>query len=99
MLRPAVRRLEFAPGIVKAFVHLRPGYIPKVPTNVAIFTVMQAFWEEYQENKYYALSSLSFRCLHSDSCPVAQVRVTFCLFWVTLKGVPSLKAENGQVDS
>ncbi len=27
--------LEFAPGMVKAFLHPRPGYIPKVPANVA----------------------------------------------------------------
>lgn len=27
--------LEFAPGMVKAFLHPRPGYVPKVPTYVA----------------------------------------------------------------
>ncbi len=26
--------LEFAPGMVKAFLHPRPGYVPKVPANV-----------------------------------------------------------------
>ncbi|CAM4558277.1 unnamed protein product [Leuciscus chuanchicus] len=35
--------LEFAPGMVKAFLHPRPGYIPKVPTNVARPIVLQAF--------------------------------------------------------
>ncbi len=27
--------LEFAPDMVKAFLHPRPGYVPKVPANVA----------------------------------------------------------------
>ncbi|XDV38776.1 hypothetical protein PO909_008118 [Leuciscus waleckii] len=35
--------LEFAPGMVKAFLHPRPGYIPKVPTNVVRPVVLQAF--------------------------------------------------------
>ncbi|XDV42419.1 hypothetical protein PO909_011085 [Leuciscus waleckii] len=35
--------LEFAPGMVKAFLHPRPGYIPKVPTNVVRPLVLQAF--------------------------------------------------------
>ncbi len=35
--------LEFAPGMVKAFLHPRPGYVPKVPTNVARYMMLQAF--------------------------------------------------------
>ena len=35
--------LEFSPGMVKAFLHPRPGYVPKVPTNVARPIVLQAF--------------------------------------------------------
>ncbi len=35
--------LEFAPGVVKAFLHLRIGYIPKVLTNVARSIMLQAF--------------------------------------------------------
>ncbi|XP_048024136.1 LOW QUALITY PROTEIN: uncharacterized protein LOC125253920 [Megalobrama amblycephala] len=35
--------LEFAPGMVKAFLHPRPGYVPKVPTNVVRPIVLQAF--------------------------------------------------------
>jgi len=34
--------LEFSPGMVKAFLHPRSGYGPKVPTNVAKPTVLQA---------------------------------------------------------
>ncbi|XP_051756294.1 uncharacterized protein LOC127516053 [Ctenopharyngodon idella] len=36
--------LEFAPGMVKAFLHARPGYVPKVPTNVPGPIVLQAFY-------------------------------------------------------
>ncbi len=35
--------LEFAPGMVKAFLHPRPGYVPKVPANVARLIMLQAF--------------------------------------------------------
>ncbi|XP_039524680.1 uncharacterized protein LOC120477243 [Pimephales promelas] len=35
--------LEFAPGNIKAILHPRPGYLPKVPSNVARPTVLQAF--------------------------------------------------------
>jgi len=34
--------LEFAPGMVKAFLHPRSGYVPKVPTKVARSVVLQA---------------------------------------------------------
>ncbi|KAK9957703.1 hypothetical protein ABG768_011926 [Culter alburnus] len=36
--------LEFAPGMVKAFLHPRPGYVPKVPTHVPGPIVLQAFY-------------------------------------------------------
>ncbi len=35
--------LEFAPSMVKAFIHPRPGYIPKVPANVVRLIMLQAF--------------------------------------------------------
>ena len=35
--------LEFAPGDIKAILHPRPGYVPKVLSNVARPTVLQAF--------------------------------------------------------
>ncbi len=35
--------LEFAHGMVKAFLHPRPGYVPKVPANVARSIMLQAF--------------------------------------------------------
>ncbi len=35
--------LEFAPDMVKVFLHPRPGYIPKVPANVARSIMLQAF--------------------------------------------------------
>ncbi|XP_073669465.1 uncharacterized protein [Paramisgurnus dabryanus] len=34
--------LEFAPGMVKAFLYPRPSYVPKVPTNVPRPVVLQA---------------------------------------------------------
>ncbi len=35
--------LEFAPSMVKAFFHPRPGYVPKVPANVVRSIMLQAF--------------------------------------------------------
>jgi len=35
--------LEFAPFNVKAILHPRPGYVPKVPSNVARSIILQAF--------------------------------------------------------
>lgn len=35
--------LEFAPGGVKAILHLKPDYAPKVPTNMARSIVLQPF--------------------------------------------------------
>ncbi len=35
--------LEFAPGMVKAFLHPRPGNVPKVPANVGRSIMLQAF--------------------------------------------------------
>lgn len=35
--------LEFAPGMVKAFLCPRPGYVPKVPTNLVGPIALQAF--------------------------------------------------------
>ncbi len=35
--------LEFALSMVKAFLHPRPGYVPKVPANVARSIMLQAF--------------------------------------------------------
>ncbi len=43
LLSVAPSYLEFAPGMVKAFLHPRPGYVPKVPTNVARSIMLQAF--------------------------------------------------------
>lgn len=43
--------LEFSPGIVKAFLHSRPGYIPKVPTNVVRPVVLQAFCPPHSETQ------------------------------------------------
>ncbi len=40
--------LEFAPGMVKAFLHPRPGYVPKVPANVARSIMLQAFCPPFQ---------------------------------------------------
>ncbi|KAI2646912.1 hypothetical protein H4Q32_025038 [Labeo rohita] len=35
--------LDFAPGLAKAFLHPRPGYIPKVPSSAPRPVVLQAF--------------------------------------------------------
>ncbi len=35
--------LEFATGMVKAFLHPRPGYVPKFPANVAKSIMLQVF--------------------------------------------------------
>lgn len=35
--------LDFAPSKVNAFLHPRPGYVPKVPTNVAEHIILQTF--------------------------------------------------------
>ncbi len=43
LLSVAPSCLEFAPGMVKAFLHPRPGYVPKIPTNVARSIMLQAF--------------------------------------------------------
>lgn len=42
-LSVAPTHLEFALGMVKAFIHPRPGYVPKVTTNIAAPIVLQAF--------------------------------------------------------
>ncbi|KAL0172117.1 hypothetical protein M9458_032428, partial [Cirrhinus mrigala] len=39
----APSHLEFAPGMTKAFIYPRPGYVPKVPTNTPQPVVLQAF--------------------------------------------------------
>ncbi|XDV35947.1 hypothetical protein PO909_005809 [Leuciscus waleckii] len=36
--------LEFAPGMVKAFLYPKQGYVPKVPTNIPRPIVLQAFY-------------------------------------------------------
>lgn len=42
-LSAAPSSLEFAPGRVKAILQPRPGYVPKVPSNVAQSVILQAF--------------------------------------------------------
>ncbi|KAI2645232.1 ORF V: Enzymatic polyprotein [Labeo rohita] len=46
--------LDFAPGLTKAFLHPRPGYIPKVPSSAPQPVILQAFcsppfWEPAQQ--------------------------------------------------
>jgi len=52
--------LEFSPGMVKAFLYPRPGYVTKVPTNVVRPTVLQAFcplpFLSSDQEKFYLLS-------------------------------------------
>ncbi|KAL0173154.1 hypothetical protein M9458_033465, partial [Cirrhinus mrigala] len=42
-LSVALTHLEFAPGMTKAFLYRRPGYVPKVPTKTPQPVVLQAF--------------------------------------------------------
>ncbi|KAL0167471.1 hypothetical protein M9458_035693, partial [Cirrhinus mrigala] len=42
-LSVAPSRLEFAPGMAKAFLYPRPGYVPKVPSAAPWPVVLQAF--------------------------------------------------------
>ncbi|KAI2662193.1 50S ribosomal protein L9 [Labeo rohita] len=42
-LSVAPSHLEFAPGMIKAFLYPRPGCVPKVPTNTPQLVVLQAF--------------------------------------------------------
>ncbi len=42
--------LEFAPGMVKAFLHPRPGYVSKVPANVTRSIMLQAFCPPFQNS-------------------------------------------------
>ncbi|KAI2650039.1 Transposon Ty3-G Gag-Pol polyprotein [Labeo rohita] len=42
-LSVAPSHLEFAPGMTKAFLYPRPGYVPKVPTSTPQPVVLQAF--------------------------------------------------------
>ncbi len=39
----ALSFLDFAPGLAKAFLYPRPGYVPKVPSSVPRPIVLQAF--------------------------------------------------------
>jgi len=43
-LSVASSSLKFAPGRVKAILHPRPGYVPKVPSNVAWSIILHAFF-------------------------------------------------------
>ncbi len=67
--------LEFAPGMVKVFLHPRPGYVPKVPTNVARSVMLQAFcpppFQNADQERHNLLCPVQ-ACLHPQSCPVAQ---------------------------
>ncbi len=42
--------LEFSPGMVKAFLHPRTDYVPKVPTNVARSITLKAFCSPLFQN-------------------------------------------------
>ncbi len=42
--------LEFVPGMVKAFLHPRPGYVPKVPANVARLIMLQSSCPPHFQN-------------------------------------------------
>lgn len=69
--------LDFATGGVKAFLHPRTGYVPKVATNVAWSTDLQAFHppphvSTDQERLHLFCSVRSLRHMSSD-LPVEEV--------------------------
>ncbi|XDV15438.1 hypothetical protein PO909_015534 [Leuciscus waleckii] len=51
--------LEFAPGDIRAILHPRPGYLPKVPSNVARPVVLQAFHPPPHEKRDFIGSAPS----------------------------------------
>ncbi len=68
--------LEFAPGMVTAFLHARPGYVPKFPASVARLILLQAFCpppfqNADQERHNLLCPGSAIRCLCTQSCPVA----------------------------
>ncbi len=66
---------EFAPGMVKAFLHSRPGYVPKVPANVARSIMLQAFCPPPFQNadqERHNLLCVGIRCLCPQSCHVVK---------------------------
>ncbi len=61
--------LEFAPGMVNAFLHPRPGYVPKVPANVVRSILSYSFSKCGPGKAQFALPSTGIRCLRPQSCP------------------------------
>ncbi len=65
--------LEFAPCMVKAFLHPRPGYVPKVPANVVRSIMLQAFcptpFQNADQERYNLL------------CPVRSLDVHRASLW------------------
>ncbi|KAL0181821.1 hypothetical protein M9458_024227, partial [Cirrhinus mrigala] len=63
----ATSQLDFAPGMAKAFLYPRPGYIPKVPSTVPRPIVLQAFcpppfWDQEQQRLNLVKSPQLFVC-------------------------------------
>lgn len=58
--------LEFAAGLVKAFLHPRPGYVPKFPTNVERSIVLQAYCSlPFQTLMKYFMYPIENNCIIS----------------------------------
>lgn len=84
--------LEFAPGMAKAFLYPRPGYVPKVLNNAQRPIVLQA------------LCPLPFRStdqekLRSQDCSVEEIQAVICLLWFAQEGFPGDQAYFEHVDS
>ena len=67
--------LEFAPGMVKAFLYPKPGYVPKVPTNIPQPIVLQALcpppFKDLDQEKLNLICPV--RALRPQICPVEKV--------------------------
>ncbi len=94
--------LEFSLGMVKAFLHPGPGYIPKVPANVARLIMLQAFCPPPFQNEDQERHNLlcPVRALDADVLRAAlwhKNEQLFVCFGPLNNGVPCIYAKDEQV--
>ncbi len=88
--------LEFALGMVRAFLYQRPGYVPKVPTSAPVPIVLQAFFPPpFQEAGHEKLNLLCpVRALDAyahRAAPWRKEGQLFVCFGMPKKGFPATK--------
>ncbi|KAI2660342.1 RNA-directed DNA polymerase from mobile element jockey [Labeo rohita] len=78
--------LDFAPGLAKAFLYPRAGYVPKVPSSTPRPVVLQAFcpppFREPDQQKLIC-NCASTGHIHPQSCSVEKVGPAFSSWLVT----------------